>query len=644
MSAPYPSPAAAAQRYEEITRVKQQTLFSDVRIVLQEYVILRDLQANGELSLWLRFRQYSDRILSAVLAEIECTDVWGNRTETLSGVQFLDLQAACGAEFGKTTPVKLSDPNSRKITLRIKGVMYQGEAAAQVDAAGEPLPDAVPLSQALPDPALLGQFRRETTPQASVIPLQQGSFRRCCCGASFAATSPLCPRCGADFNTSLTLLQGGALQEKLNAYLAAEEEKRRLDASAREKKKKTAIKAAAAGAAAVILTGLILVSVFFLLPTLRYASARKAMENRNYDKAIDTFLALGTYQDAQALATRAKYLKATDLMETQQYADAKAIFEDLGDYEDSSDLADACAVECDFLQAKQALEDKNYAEAAEIFDRIKSEKSEAKACAGEAHYLYGKALLDEKNYTDAMTQFSAADGYEDAAAMLRETQYRYGMERFEKKDYKTAYSVLSKIRSYKDVSEKYSEVCYQYALERLSAKAWSDAVDLFSDLGNYSQSITKLKEAKYGYVTANKNRSDRTTYTYLKDLIADGYRDCASIYTSLYAWHVSAVINDSDTNTTAEKSTISKYKTVYCHITLTGGTPGESIRLRADASWPNGASNSYLFENMWYDGGTGYYCCWYDTPANGSTGTLRIRIYNNASDDLLGTFSVTLTN
>ena len=178
----------------------------------------------------------------------------------------------------------------------------------------------------------------------------------------------------------------------------------------------------------------------------------------------------------------------------------------------------------------------------------------------------------------------------------------------------------------------------------MSDKSYKEAVTVFDALGSYQESKTKLNEAKYGYVTAHKNRTDTTTYSYLKDLKAVGYKDSKDIYSSLYAWTVTAVINDSETNTTTNRTSISKYKTVYCHLKLSGGPPNEGITLKASATWPNGASNSHKFDNKWYDGSSGYYYCWYDTPAYGSTGTLRIRIYNNDTGELLGEFSVTLTN
>ena len=153
-----------------------------------------------------------------------------------------------------------------------------------------------------------------------------------------------------------------------------------------------------------------------------------------------------------------------------------------------------------------------------------------------------------------------------------------------------------------------------------------------------------LNEAKYGYVSTHKSRTDTTTYAYLTELKAARYEDSAEIYTSLYAWKITAVINDSENNSLTSKSSISKSSTIYCHIKLSGGPPDGNITLKATTISPNGSTGSYQFDEAWHDGSTGYFATYYENPASISAGDLRIRISDNATGELLGEYTVSLTN
>ncbi|MBO4220719.1 MAG: hypothetical protein J5933_07335, partial [Clostridia bacterium] len=155
----------------------------------------------------------------------------------------------------------------------------------------------------------------------------------------------------------------------------------------------------------------------------------------------------------------------------------------------------------------------------------------------------------------------------------------------------------------------------------------------------------KIKEAKYGYVISHKNNSDTTTYSYLNELKASEYKDSKAIYSSLYDLSLTAVINDSETDYTTNMTKISKYKKIYCHLKVTGGTPNSSISLKYSMIWPDGSTNSGAFDyKWWYSGTSGNISGWYNTPAYGSTGLLKFRIYNSETNVLLGEYTVTLTN
>ncbi len=109
-------------------------------------------------------------------------------------------------------------------------------------------------------------------------------------------------------------------------------------------------------------------------------------------------------------------------------------------------------------------------------------------------------------------------------------------------------------------------------------------------------------------------------------------------------WKVTAVINDSKTDKTTNKTSINKSKTIYCHIKLTGGPPEGEVRLKGTSLWPNGSNSEYVWTDIWRDGYSAAYYSWLNDPDSCEPGPLRICIYNNDSGELLGLFTITLTN
>ena len=192
------------------------------------------------------------------------------------------------------------------------------------------------------------------------------------------------------------------------------------------------------------------------------------------------------------------------------------------------------------------------------------------------------------------------------------------------------------------------EYNYQEACDALKRGSYSYAISCFEDLGDYKDSKTKISESKYRYVNDNLDNSDYTTYEYLKDLKYESYKDSSEIFEDLYSWRVTIeAINSSEDDSTTNKESISKHKPVFCHFILEGGEPGESVRLQAKASRPNGSDSEYTFDEEWSDGQSGWYG-WedgiYAYPEYGAAGNMQFRFYNYETGELLGSGSVRITN
>lgn len=406
-----------------------------------------------------------------------------------------------------------------------------------------------------------------------------------------------------------------------------------------------------------------------------YLDAKALLESGKYKEAAEAFTALADYEDSADQATASKYLYAQELLNTGMYKAAAEAFTALADYEDSAEQVNVS----NYMYAKELLENGEYEEAHNIFKALKNYE-DSKDLANESNYRLAGKLFDEGDYNEAYNLFLGLQTYKDSKDRARESKYKYALKCFDDGDYKNAVAAFSAIRDYEDVEERLPEAKYRYALALTAQSNWKEASDqfrslgdykdsatkfqetyykyglllinqknyksainVFSELGNYEDSKTRINEAKYAYVQANKNSTDTTTYSYLKDLKAAGYRDAQSIYNSLYAWRVSLVMNNSEKDETTNKSSISRYDRFYCHVKLSGGPPDGSTRLKYVLYFPDGSTYSGKWNFDWHAGTTSWCCGYYRNPSNGATGTFRVRIYYQSSGNLLGEATVTIT-
>lgn len=131
-------------------------------------------------------------------------------------------------------------------------------------------------------------------------------------------------------------------EQKIEA-IKAQEEADRLEAERKaeerrienEKNKQQYIKIAKIGGpilAAVIIFIIILNSV--IIPSVKYNSAVKMMNNGEYEEAITAFEELDGYKESKAQIKECNYLNAKDLLDVKKYGEAYAILNDL----DETDL------------------------------------------------------------------------------------------------------------------------------------------------------------------------------------------------------------------------------------------------------------------------------------------------------------------
>ena len=371
---------------------------------------------------------------------------------------------------------------------------------------------------------------------------------------------------------------------------------------------------------------------------LQYREAKSKYEAKDYDEAISLFTELGSYSDSKSWKNKSMYDKADDLFKSKDYLNASNLFEQLGDYNDSSDRKK----ECLYLAGDVAYLNKDYKTAFESYSALERDYKDAFDKAKESKYLYASECLLNENFKDASSLFKELDDYNDAKEKYYEATYAYAKECLENKDYENARFNFSYISGYEDSDKLLKEASYNVALKSMGEKDYKFAVFCFEEAKGYSDANKKINEAKYEYVKANKNRTDTTTYSYLKDLKDVNYSDAKTIYNDLYAWKVSVVTNTSESNETSNYTSISMSSTIYVHVKLTGGPPNESVKLKYSYKWPGSSTGSDSWDWAWKDGTSSWFSTWLESPWNGSTGNFTYSISTSDGTKLAsGTIKIT---
>jgi outer membrane protein assembly factor BamD (BamD/ComL family) len=393
-------------------------------------------------------------------------------------------------------------------------------------------------------------------------------------------------------------------------------------------------------ATAVATALLVCLTLFFAGRSVCYHSACENLENGLYDVAYILFSSLDDYKDSADKAKEALYKKATSEMRDQQYDAAYEILAGLGNYEDSAQLAK----EALYQKAINALRNKQYDTAYAIFSELGDYEDSAQL-AKEALYQKATDALQNKQYDAAYELFSGLGDYKDSSDMAKETLYQKGKSLMEEESYDEAIVIFTMIIEYKDSFELVSESLYQKACGYLDREEYTQAVSVFETITYYKDSTDKLKEAKYGYVLANRNNDDTTTYDYLISLKEGFYKDSAAIYQELYTWKVTILGWNSDKESTVYQTQISRFMPVYCHIAISGGPPGGGLTFSFSGTTPDGGKFENTSSTSYEDGMEGW-IFWrdglYTNPEKGAIGRLFIYVFDSEGK-LIGSSSVNIT-
>ena len=196
---------------------------------------------------------------------------------------------------------------------------------------------------------------------------------------------------------------------------------------------------------------------------LYVAKGDKALDAKDYDKAIENYTTAGTFKDSNEPLLKGYYRMGEDYQSQNNFKEAASCFEKAGDYKDAA-------------------------------DKLR-----------EVYYNLGSDALSKNDYGNAADYLKLAAGYKDASSKGKEAFYNKGIQLQDAKDYKNASEFFKLAGEYKDSKTRYNESTYSYGIALLKEGSGTDAMLVFESLGDYklSKELLKVSTAE-SYVKANK--------------------------------------------------------------------------------------------------------------------------------------------
>lgn len=504
----------------------------NIPVVIEKVCLFHDKKAD---TYFLRciFRSLTDEIITAVLVDFICYDIWENEVSQIGGVQYLDLKAGYDERFGYEKKVNITDSNTRLISVNLKKVRLQNGSIVDATGSKHKIPEIQKIQDYFKSTDIAQQYVRETTEASQFVPVKGIHFWRCACGEVNPNAIENCYQCKQSRTRVFELLDGERLaknyaiysekkrmekeehdrleyekkEQAREAQAAAREEclRREREIAAQKERKAAAIEKKKKEITISIVSLLTVITVVYLIgwyviPYYRYSSATNKFDDGQFFNAYEDFSSLENYSDSKVKANQALYRYACSLIDEKRYMDAVSCFEKLAGYLDSDEKLSYCTAKIKYDCAVELFAAGKYLEAYESFsEAVPIEDSEDRA--NKAGYQYAMECFNGGDYLTAYEMFDKILEYENSSELASEARYLYAKRCADEENYIEAIPVLEKITKYKDVVDIISEVRYRYALQLETAEDWENAYKQFKRLDKYKDSFNRYQNARYEFAT-----------------------------------------------------------------------------------------------------------------------------------------------
>ncbi len=219
LSAPIPEPTVSKDVSEELLSEFEIMEVKGSHPVIIQSAHLFCSSDREKYYLRCKFKSLSDKVISALMVDVYCFDVWGNELPTIRDAQVLDLSPKRDEVFGYTRKIPIADANTRTVNVKLKRIRFADGTIEECSGEETKFPEIVSLSEHFSSLELTQQYTYETSKKSSFVPMQIGEFWMCSCGKINANTESNCINCGCSKQIVFNAIDENFLAERYSAYI-----------------------------------------------------------------------------------------------------------------------------------------------------------------------------------------------------------------------------------------------------------------------------------------------------------------------------------------------------------------------------------------------------------------------------------------
>ena len=219
LSAPIPEPTASSNVVEELLSEFEIMEVKGSHPVIIQSAHLYCSSDREKYYLRCKFKSLSDKVISALMVDVYCFDVWGNELPTIRDAQVLDLSPKRDEVFGYSRKIPIADANTRTVNVKLKRIRFADGTIEECSGEEAKFPVVVSLPEHFDSLELAQQYNYETSRKSSFVPMQVGEFWMCSCGKINANIENDCINCGCSKQIVFNALDENFLAERYSAYI-----------------------------------------------------------------------------------------------------------------------------------------------------------------------------------------------------------------------------------------------------------------------------------------------------------------------------------------------------------------------------------------------------------------------------------------
>jgi hypothetical protein len=310
-----PQGLISQDRYEQLIADDRVLYLTGSPVLIVAAALLMDTQT-GTLVARAKFKNISDKPISALTVDIAAEDSAGRQLQGIRGFQYLDLGAMRGDEFGADISIRLPDAKTHSFSLIVREAIFADGSFWEESARArwEVIAPQQTLQDKFGDDGLIEMYQMHTNERAHLVPARFSDLWLCACGEVNHSDDESCLSCGLSLEKATLFLSEAILEEDL-AWYRDEQRESKERAAKRVQERKRAIKHS------LIATGIVVAAIAALLVffgIVRPAVGKLALENPSVGNTVyfgDIYWQVLDVQDGRAL------LISQDIVEKRQYND-----------------------------------------------------------------------------------------------------------------------------------------------------------------------------------------------------------------------------------------------------------------------------------------------------------------------------------